>query len=191
MITAGSWRDMRTTTPPVPPAPPSMVRLAAASLAGTAIEFYDFFVYGTAAAPRPRPALLPTFSALAGTLAAFGTFGVGFLARPLGSVVFGHIGDRYGRRPVMFASLALTGLATVAVGCVPSYASSASRLPRCSWRRASSRGSGSAANGAARYCSPPSTRPPTGAGCGRAFRRSGRPSASYSPTGSSSPCPRP
>ncbi|MFE9556073.1 MFS transporter [Streptomyces sp. NPDC006703] len=99
-----------------------MVRLAAASLAGTAIEFYDFFVYGTAAALVLGPLFFPTFSALAGTLAAFGTFGVGFLARPLGSVVFGHIGDRYGRRPVMFASLALTGLATVAVGCVPPYA---------------------------------------------------------------------
>ncbi|MFE9371458.1 MFS transporter [Streptomyces sp. NPDC006711] len=100
-----------------------MIRLAAASLAGTAIEFYDFFVYGTAAALVLGPLFFPTFSALAGTLAAFGTFGAGFLARPLGSVLFGHIGDRYGRRPVMFASLALTGLATVAVGCVPSYAS--------------------------------------------------------------------
>ncbi|WP_329467764.1 MFS transporter [Streptomyces sp. NBC_01431] len=99
-----------------------MVRLAAASLAGTAIEFYDFFVYGTAAALVLGPLFFPTFSALAGTLAAFGTFGAGFLARPLGSVVFGHIGDRYGRRPVMFASLTLTGLATVAVGCVPPYA---------------------------------------------------------------------
>ncbi|WP_438296888.1 MFS transporter [Streptomyces sp. HUAS TT7] len=100
-----------------------MIRLAAASLAGTAIEFYDFFVYGTAAALVLGPLFFPTFSALAGTLAAFGTFGVGFLARPLGSALFGHIGDRYGRRPVMFASLTLTGLATVAVGCVPSYAS--------------------------------------------------------------------
>ncbi|RCH69932.1 MFS transporter [Streptomyces sp. SDr-06] len=100
-----------------------MLRLAAASLAGTAIEFYDFFVYGTAAALVLGPLFFPTFSALAGTLAAFGTFGAGFIARPLGSVVFGHIGDRHGRRPVMFASLALTGLATVAVGCVPSYAS--------------------------------------------------------------------
>ncbi|MER0444994.1 MFS transporter [Streptomyces sp. Edi4] len=100
-----------------------MIRLAAASLAGTAIEFYDFFVYGTAAALVLGPLFFPTFSAVAGTLAAFGTFGAGFLARPLGSVLFGHIGDRYGRRPVMFASLALTGLATVAVGCVPSYAS--------------------------------------------------------------------
>ncbi|MGW0751789.1 MFS transporter [Streptomyces sp. NPDC002587] len=100
-----------------------MLRLASASLAGTAIEFYDFFVYGTAAALVLGPLFFPSFSPLAGTLAAFGTFGVGFLARPLGSAVFGHIGDRYGRRPVLLASLLLTGLATVAVGCVPTYSS--------------------------------------------------------------------
>lgn len=98
-----------------------MPRLAAASLAGTAIEFYDFFVYGTAAALILGPLFFPSFSPVAGTLAAFGTFGVGFVARPLGSVLFGHIGDRHGRRPVLVASLLLTGAATVAVGCVPTY----------------------------------------------------------------------
>ncbi|MFE6484057.1 MFS transporter [Streptomyces sp. NPDC057757] len=100
---------------------PSMLRLATASLAGTAIEFYDFFVYGTAAALVLGPLFFPTFSPLAGTLAAFATFGVGFVARPLGSVLFGHLGDRRGRRPVLIASLLLTGAATVAVGCVPTY----------------------------------------------------------------------
>ncbi|WP_244188256.1 MFS transporter [Streptomyces regalis] len=100
---------------------PSMLRLAAASLAGTAIEFYDFFVYGTAAALLLGPLFFPTFSPVAGTLAAFATFGVGFVARPLGSVLFGHIGDRHGRRPVLVASLLLTGASTVAVGCVPTY----------------------------------------------------------------------
>ncbi|MFJ4470409.1 MFS transporter [Streptomyces sp. NPDC089424] len=98
-----------------------MLRLAAASLAGTAIEFYDFFVYGTAAALVLGPLFFPTFSPLAGTLAAFATFGVGFVARPLGSVLFGHIGDRYGRRPVLVGSLLITGASTVAVGCVPTY----------------------------------------------------------------------
>ncbi|WP_345035395.1 MFS transporter [Streptomyces sannanensis] len=100
-----------------------MARLAAASLAGTAVEFYDFFVYGTAAALVLGPLFFPTFSPVAGTLAAFGTFAVGFVSRPLGSVLFGHIGDRHGRRPVLFASLLMTGLATVAVGFVPTYAS--------------------------------------------------------------------
>ncbi|MFF5102354.1 MFS transporter [Streptomyces sp. NPDC000134] len=98
-----------------------MPRIAAAALAGTAIEFYDFFVYGTAAALVFGPLFFPTFSPLAGTLAAFATFGVGFVARPLGSVLFGHIGDRHGRRPVLMASLLLTGASTVAVGCLPSY----------------------------------------------------------------------
>jgi MFS family permease len=98
-----------------------MPRIAAAALAGTAIEFYDFFVYGTAAALVFGPLFFPTFSPLAGTLAAFATFGVGFVARPLGSVLFGHIGDRHGRRPVLMASLLLTGASTVAVGCLPAY----------------------------------------------------------------------
>ncbi|GGT12324.1 MFS transporter [Streptomyces chromofuscus] len=98
-----------------------MLRLAAASLAGTAIEFYDFFVYGTAAALVLGPLFFPTFSPVAGTLAAFATFGVGFVARPLGSVLFGHIGDRHGRRPVLVGSLLLTGASTVAVGCVPTF----------------------------------------------------------------------
>lgn len=108
---------------------PSMPRLAAASLAGTAIEFYDFFVYGTAAALVLGPLFFPTFSPVAGVLAAFGTFGVGFVARPLGSVLFGHVGDRHGRRPVLVASLLLTGAATVAVGCVPTYASIGTAAP--------------------------------------------------------------
>ncbi|MCW2871346.1 MFS transporter [Actinacidiphila oryziradicis] len=98
-----------------------MGRIAAASAAGTAIEFYDFFAYGTAAALVLGPLFFPDFSAMAGTLAAFGTFGVGFVARPLGSMLFGHFGDRLGRRPVLVASLMLTGLATAAVGFVPTY----------------------------------------------------------------------
>ncbi|MEU1009236.1 MFS transporter [Streptomyces sp. NPDC005890] len=108
---------------------PSMPRLAAASLVGTAIEFYDFFVYGTAAALVLGPLFFPTFSPLAGTLAAFATFGVGFVARPLGSVLFGHLGDRRGRRPVLVVSLLLTGASTVAVGCVPSYGSLGTAAP--------------------------------------------------------------
>ncbi|MFJ4520441.1 MFS transporter [Streptomyces sp. NPDC088810] len=106
-----------------------MPRLAAASLVGTAIEFYDFFVYGTAAALVLGPLFFPTFSPLAGTLAAFATFGVGFVARPLGSVLFGHLGDRRGRRPVLVVSLLLTGASTVAVGCVPSYGTLGTAAP--------------------------------------------------------------
>src|ERR1044072_5932355 len=100
---------------------PSMPRLAGPSPAPAAPQFYDFCVYGTAAALVLGPLFFPTFSPVAGTLAAFATFGVGFVARPLGSVLFGHIGDRRGRRPVLGGSLLLTGGATVAVGCVPTY----------------------------------------------------------------------
>ncbi|MYQ69113.1 MFS transporter [Streptomyces sp. SID4950] len=108
---------------------PSMKRVAAASLAGTAIEFYDFFAYGTAAALVLGPLFFPTFSPVAGILAAFGTFGVGFVARPLGAALFGHLGDRRGRRPVLVVSLVLTGVSTVAVGFVPTYASIGAAAP--------------------------------------------------------------
>lgn len=98
-----------------------MLRIAAASFSGTAIEFYDFFVYGTAAALVLGPLFFPSFSPVAGTLAAFATYAVGFVARPLGSVLFGHVGDRFGRRPVLMLSLLMTGLATVLVGALPTY----------------------------------------------------------------------
>ncbi|MEV7415057.1 MFS transporter [Streptomyces sp. NPDC089919] len=106
-----------------------MLRIALASLAGTAIEFYDFFAYGTAAALVLGPLFFPAFSPLAGTLAAFATFGVGFVARPLGSAVFGHVGDRYGRRPVLVGSLLLTGAATVSIGFLPGYATLGAAAP--------------------------------------------------------------
>ncbi|MFE0423641.1 MFS transporter [Streptomyces sp. NPDC058953] len=106
-----------------------MSRLAFATLAGTAVEFYDFFVYGTAAALVLGPLFFPSFSPLAGSLAAFGTFGAGFVARPLGSLLFGHFGDRHGRRPVLFASLLTTGVATVLVGCLPTYDSIGAAAP--------------------------------------------------------------
>ncbi|MGW1979000.1 MFS transporter [Streptomyces sp. NPDC001889] len=106
-----------------------MLRIASASLAGTAIEFYDFFVYGTAAALVLGPLFFPTLSPLTGTLAAFGTFAIGFIARPLGSLLFGHIGDRYGRRPVLVASLLTTGFATTAVGCLPVHSTIGTAAP--------------------------------------------------------------
>ncbi|MDT0382098.1 MFS transporter [Streptomyces sp. DSM 42041] len=98
-----------------------MGRIAAACFAGTAIEYYDFSVYGVAAALVFGPLFFPTFSPTAGLLAAFGAFAAGFLARPLGSVLFGHVGDRFGRRTVLLGSLLTTGLATVGVGLLPGY----------------------------------------------------------------------
>jgi MFS family permease len=129
-----------------------MPRLAAASLAGTAIEFYDFFVYGTAAALVLGPLFFPTFSPVAGTLAAFGTFGVGFVARPLGSVLFGHIGDRHGRRPVLVLSLLLTGARPSRSAAYRRTTRSVRPLPCCSLCCVSCRGWGSAGSGAGRCC---------------------------------------
>lgn len=100
----------------------SLRRTAIAALAGTSIEYYDFFLYGTAAA-LVFPAVFFAKGATATTLlASFSTFAIGFFARPLGAVVFGHLGDRRGRKPALVAALLLMGVATTLIGCLPSYA---------------------------------------------------------------------
>ena len=93
------------------------------SIVGTAIEWYDFFIYGTAAALVFPALFFPNSSPLAGTLASFATLSVGFFARPLGGIVFGHFGDRIGRKSMLVATLLIMGIATFAVGLVPSYQS--------------------------------------------------------------------
>ena len=103
------------------PAAPSGRRIAIASFVGTAIEFYDFYIYGTAAALVFGAVFFPSFSPLAGTLASLATFAVGFVARPVGAVLFGHFGDRIGRKRMLIVSLVLMGGATVAVGLIPSF----------------------------------------------------------------------
>ena len=100
-----------------------MGRVAVASLIGTTIEFFDFYAYGIAAALVLNTAFFPELSETAGTLAAFSTFAVAFLARPIGSMLFGHFGDRIGRKSVLIVSLLLMGLSTVAIGLVPDYGS--------------------------------------------------------------------
>jgi metabolite-proton symporter len=100
----------------------SMGKVAFASFVGTAIEFYDFYIYGTAAALVLGGIFFPEFSPAAGTLAAFATFAVAFVARPLGGVVFGHFGDRVGRKGMLIYSLAVMGVATVLIGLLPGYA---------------------------------------------------------------------
>jgi metabolite-proton symporter len=97
-------------------------RVAAASAIGTTIEWYDFFIYGTAAATVFGPRFFPQISPVAGTLASFATFGVGFVARPIGGVVMGHFGDRIGRKSMLVWSLMLMGLSTLAIGLLPDYA---------------------------------------------------------------------
>ena len=94
-----------------------------ASFVGTTIEWYDFFLYGTAAALVFNKLFFPTLDPLAGTLSAYGTFAVGFLARPLGGAVFGHYGDRVGRKRMLVWSLMIMGVATALIGVLPTYAS--------------------------------------------------------------------
>lgn len=100
----------------------SMGKIAFASFVGTAIEFYDFYIYGTAAALVFGAVFFPEFSEASGTLASFATFGVAFLARPLGGALFGHYGDRVGRKAMLISSLLVMGLATFLVGLLPGYA---------------------------------------------------------------------
>jgi len=92
-----------------------------ASMMGTTIEWYDFFLYGTAAALIFNKIFFPTFDPLTGTLAAFATYSVGFFARPLGGVVFGHFGDRVGRKSMLLITLFLMGIPTILIGLIPSY----------------------------------------------------------------------
>jgi metabolite-proton symporter len=94
----------------------------AAGAVGTTVEWYDYFIYGTAAAVVFNKLFFPTFDSLAGTLTAFATFGVGFLARPVGAVVFGHFGDRIGRKHMLVLSLLIMGIATAGIGVLPTYA---------------------------------------------------------------------
>ena len=97
-------------------------KVIVASFVGTTVEWYDFFLYGTASALVFNKIFFPNFSDLAGTLAAFGAFAAGFIARPIGGMVFGHFGDRVGRKSMLIYSLVGMGVATVAIGFLPTYA---------------------------------------------------------------------
>ncbi|WP_239014535.1 MFS transporter [Archangium violaceum] len=99
----------------------SIWKVAAASFIGTAVEWYDFFLYGTAAALIFNRLFFPSFDPLVGTLAAFATFAVGFVARPLGGIIFGHFGDKLGRKSMLSATLMIMGVATFAIGLLPTY----------------------------------------------------------------------
>lgn len=101
--------------------PASLRRVLLASFVGTAIEWYDFFLYGTAAALVFNKLFFPTIEPRAGTMAAFATYAVGFFARPLGGIVFGHYGDRLGRKSMLVTTLMMMGLATFLIGVLPTY----------------------------------------------------------------------
>ncbi len=104
------------------PDPRRIRRVALASLVGTSIEWYDFYIYGLAAITVFGPQFFPGVSPLAATLAAFGTFAVGFVARPIGGVLFGHLGDRIGRKNTLVATLLTMGVATTLIGVLPNFA---------------------------------------------------------------------
>ena len=131
-MAAGPPRERNQTTcprkltqaPPVLPALPgnSIVKVVFASLIGTAVEWYDFFLYGSAAALVFGKLFFPESEPVTATLLAFGTYALGFVARPLGGVVFGHFGDRVGRKKMLVVSLMMMGVATFAIGLLPTYA---------------------------------------------------------------------
>ena len=100
----------------------SIVKVVFASVVGTAVEWYDFFLYGSAAALVFGALFFPESEPLTATLLAFGTYALGFVARPLGGVVFGHYGDKVGRKKMLVVALFLMGAATVAIGLLPTYA---------------------------------------------------------------------
>src|ERR687886_1064569 len=100
---------------------PPIRQVLGASFIGTAIEWYDFFLYGTAATLVFGQLFFPTGDPLISTLSALGTFAVGFIIRPLGGVIFGHYGDRLGRKTVLILTLTMMGAATFLIGCLPTY----------------------------------------------------------------------
>jgi len=108
---------------------PRASKVAVASMVGTTIEYYDFAVYGTAGALVLGPAFFPSGNATVSSLAAFLTFAAAFLARPVGVVLFGTIGDRLGRRRALVVSLLLMGVATVGVGLLPTYETAGLLVP--------------------------------------------------------------
>ncbi|MDP9968980.1 MFS family permease [Variovorax paradoxus] len=103
--------------------PVTPTRVATASMVGTVMEWYDFFLYAFTAALVFGQLFFPSYSAVAGTLASFATLAVGFVARPLGGILFGHFGDRIGRKTMLITSLVMMGGSTFAIGLLPTYAS--------------------------------------------------------------------
>jgi metabolite-proton symporter len=106
---------------PAVPLPSAIRKVALASFIGTTIEWYDFFLYGTASALVFNKLFFPNYDPLTGTLAAFATYAVGFAARPIGGIVCGHYGDKIGRKSMLIFTLLVMGIATFLIGCLPTY----------------------------------------------------------------------
>ncbi|MDA8444489.1 MFS transporter [Paracidovorax valerianellae] len=114
-------RDVPQGVAHAPPHAPKMGRLAMASSVGTTLEWYDFTVYNIMAALVFNAIFFPSFDPLTGTILAFSTYAVGYISRPLGGMVFGHLGDRLGRRFVLVATLVIMGVSTGLMGLLPTY----------------------------------------------------------------------
>src|SRR6516164_10691193 len=99
----------------------SRLRVIFAACIGSALEWYDFFLYGTAAALVFGELFFPKSDPVVGTLLAFLTFGLGFVVRPIGGILFGILGDRYGRKPVLVVTLLMIGIGTTVIGLLPTY----------------------------------------------------------------------
>ncbi|WP_068398227.1 MFS transporter [Kribbia dieselivorans] len=114
---------------PPTPSPAEARKAGITAFVGTTVEWFDFYIYGSAAALVLGKVFFPTDNAAIGTLAAFGTFWVGFLARPLGGIIFGHFGDKYGRKKSLVATLLIMGVSTIGIGLLPSYATIGAAAP--------------------------------------------------------------
>src|SRR4051794_34923253 len=107
------------TRPERPPTRPMEVRTVASGALGSALEYFDFAIYGALAATLFPKLFFSQLGSTGALLASFATFGVGFVARPVGAIVFGHLGDRFGRKPILFATLLLMGCSSVLIGILP------------------------------------------------------------------------
>ena len=151
-------RDMATVAQPQQQKPWGMARVIIASSAGTAFEWYDFFIFGSLA-PVISKVFFAGLDPTPALLAALALFAAGFAFRPLGALIFGVVGDRLGRKGAFLITVSLMGAATFLIGLLPTYAQAGTLGPRCSSSFASCRASRSAANMAARRSTSPSMRP--------------------------------
>ncbi len=123
MASSASRTDTSPRDPDSPPKQSSLRRVVTASMAGTVVEWYEFFLYATAATLVFNKIMFPpSDDPLTPIIAAFVTYAVGFVARPLGGIVFGHFGDKYGRKRLLQVAIVLVGVATFLMGCLPTYA---------------------------------------------------------------------
>lgn len=157
--------------------PACLRRVAVSSLLGTAIEYYDFLVYGTMSALVFGIVFFPESDPAVGTIAAFGTLAAGYLARPVGGILFGHFGDRVGRKAMLVLTMSLMGTASFAIGLLPTFAAVGFWRRYFSWRSGWFRASPSEVNGAVPRSWSPNTPNRSVEDSGTDSCRWGRPSA--------------